>query len=100
MRQKLGSKQPYEEYYISFNFLSWLGSDTISSATVSAVDMADNSDVVSTITDSTKQYEVTPNVYVWIRAGTNGHRYQITCRIVSSSGSKYELDAMLQVIQE
>jgi hypothetical protein len=36
-------------------------------------------------------------VYGWVRTGTSGHEYLITCRIVGSADSQYELDGILPV---
>ena len=100
---RLGDKQPYEEYYISFDFTEYLDSATISSATVTALDItADpDSDVSTTLINSTKQKTdaFAKIVYVWVRAGTAEHEYQITCKVVASDGSKYELDAILPVTE-
>ena len=100
MRLILGAKQPYEAYYIQFNFTRYLGTATISSATVTAVDIADNSDVTATITTVGSQSITSPSVYVWVKAGTTAHTYQITCKITASDGSKYELDALLPVVED
>ena len=99
MRQILGAKQPYEAYYISFNFARWLGTATISSATVNAVDDADDSDATATVTTVASQVITSPYVYVWVKAGATGKEYQITCKIVATDGSKYELDALLPVVE-
>lgn len=91
------AKQPWEEYHVGFNFESLLGTDTIEAAVVSAVDLETGDDVTDTITDSTEQTTSGSVVYVWVRSGTAGCRYRITCRITTSSGSKWELDGLLPV---
>jgi hypothetical protein len=100
MRLSLGAKQPYEAYYIQFDFTRYLGTATISTATVTATDTADDSDVTSTITTVGSQSISGGSVYVWVKAGTTGKTYQVTCKITASDGSKYELDALLPVVEE
>lgn len=97
MTAAFSSKQPSEAFAISFDFADYLGSETISTATITAADQADLSDVSTTILDSTKQSNTTTVVYGWVRSGTSGHAYIITCKIVGSSGSNYELDGILPV---
>lgn len=96
----LGSKQPSEAYHISFDFTAWLGSETISSAVVVATDLADGSVVTSTVTTVGSQVIASPLVYVWVKAGTSGHDYNINCVVTCSAGSVYELDAVLPVEDE
>lgn len=100
MIHPLGAKQPYEAYFISFNFAKWLGTATILTATVTATDTDDDSDATATVTTEGSQVVSSPSVYVWVKAGTSGKVYQITCRITASDGSKYELDALLPVTED
>jgi phage gp36-like protein len=93
------TKQPSEAYYISFDFTQALGTETVESATVTAIDYGTSEDNTSTVTDSTKQTETSTTVLVWIQAGTAGNKYLITCRVTGSSGSQYELDALLTVAE-
>jgi len=96
----LGSKQPFEEYLIQFDFANDLGSsEDAASAEVSAIDLEDNSDVTDTVTDSTEQVISGTSVYVWVLAGTDKHNYKITCKVTGDSGSKYELEAVLPVAE-
>jgi uncharacterized phiE125 gp8 family phage protein len=91
-------KQPSEAFYVSFDFTDVLGAETISSVTsVIALDQATLTDVSTTVLDSAKQSNTTKIVSAWVRAGTTGHRYIITCKIVGSAGSIYELEGILPV---
>lgn len=99
MIHPLGAKQPYEAYFISFNFAKWLGTATILTATVTAADTDDDSDATSIVTTVESQVITSPSVYVWVKAGTTAKSYKITCKIVASDGSKYELDALLPVTE-
>lgn len=96
---KIGSKQPYEAYYVKFNFANLLDSATIASAVTTAIDLADSSDATSDVIDGTKQSIDTPDVNVWIKAGETGHQYKLTCRITASDGALFELDCKLPVTE-
>jgi hypothetical protein len=99
--KELTPKQPYEEFYVGFNFFRRLGADTISTATVTVTDdAASPTDVTSTLTIVGKQNIVGPQVNVWVLGGDAGHTYKFTCRIVTSSGEKHKLDASLPVVEE
>ncbi len=92
------SKQPAEKWAISFDFAAVLGVNTIASVTsIIALDELDNSDVSTTVLDSTLQTNTTMVVYTYVRAGTSGHRYIITCIIAGSDGSIHELEGILPV---
>lgn len=99
MTTDLTPKQPYEEYAISFNFTAVLGVETVASATITAIDRLSLADVSLVVLDVTKQSITTPIVFAWVRAGTSGHEYVITCKIVGSAGSLYELDGILPVTE-
>ena len=93
-----GTKQPYEEYYVEFNFKNDLGTETASSATVTAT-LTTEGDSTTTITTAALQYLSTTSVFVWVKAGASGSSYKITAKVVGSAGSKYELEAMLPVLE-
>ena len=97
MTTEYSSKLPYEAYAISFDFADVLGVETIASATITAIDMADSSDVSTIVLDVIKQTNSPTVVFGWIRAGTASHRYFLSCKIVGSAGSLYELDAIQPV---
>lgn len=92
------SKQPAEKWPISFDFAATLGVNTIASVTsIIALDELDNSNVSTTVLDSALQTNTTTVVYTYVRAGTSGHRYIITCIIAGSDGSIHELEGILPV---
>ncbi|MDD4984637.1 MAG: hypothetical protein PHQ43_02435, partial [Dehalococcoidales bacterium] len=64
---RFSAKQPDEEYYVLFDFGNVIGTDTVSSATVTAIDLDDDSDVSDTILDATSQTESGQYVYVWVQ---------------------------------
>lgn len=97
MTQTFSSKQASEAFAICFDFTDVLDTETIVSAVITAIDQVSLADVTATILDGTKQSNTTKVVYGWVRAGTTGHRYVITCKIVSSGASNYELDGILPV---
>jgi len=94
---QFSEKQPYEEYFVSFNFTRVITPNTvITSSTVIAHDEDDN-DVTATITDQAQQSNTDTKVYVKVRGGTSGVTYKITCRIVTSNGERFEMDGELPV---
>jgi hypothetical protein len=95
----LSSKQPYEAYAINFDFTPILGVETIASAVITAVDQDSLIDVSATLLDATKQSNTNKIVSGWVQGGTTGHNYVITCRIVGSADSQYELDGILPVAE-
>lgn len=98
MIAELTPKQASEAYYISWDFSGVLATgETISSATIVAVDMADGSVVTATVTDPAKQSISTSYVYTWVKAGTDGHTYRLTCTATSSLAAVYELEGILAV---
>jgi len=98
MIAELTPKQASEAYYISWDFSGVLATgETISSATVVALDMADSSVVTGTVTDVAKQTIATAYVYTWVKAGTDGHTYRLTCTATSSLAAVYELEGILAV---
>lgn len=98
MTTEFRTKQPSEKFPISFDFAGKLGAATISSVTsIIALDESTLADVSTTVLDSALQTNTTTVVYTYVRAGTSGHRYIITCIIAGSDGSIYELDGILPV---
>lgn len=97
MSEILTSKQPFEEYAINFDFTPVLGAENIASAVVIAVDQDSLENVSETLLDVTKQSNTNKVFSPWVQNGITGHNYIITCRIVGSAGSQYELDGILPV---
>ena len=69
---------------------SWLGADTISSATVTAD---------TGITIDSQSFDNT-SVYVTLSGGTVGERYKINCHVVSSSGQEGDKSFWLMIEEE
>jgi hypothetical protein len=97
MATNFSSKQPSEAFAIHFDFTYVLGTETIASATITAIDQDTLVDASTTILDVTKQSNTDWMVAGWVQAGVSGHNYIITCKIVGSAGSLYELDGILPV---
>jgi hypothetical protein len=97
---KLGSKQPYEEYYVAFNFANVIGSATIATANVVVRDATDATCTVA-LTVVANQTLATNTVNIWIKGGLTDNEYKITCQIETDStpAEKYELDAILPVAE-
>lgn len=96
--EAFGSKQTSEEYYVSFDFQNVMtAADTVASATVAASDSV-GADATATVTDALKQTITGQIVYVWVKAGTSGQTYKITCTATTSDHSEiFELEAELPV---
>jgi len=94
-----GTKQISESFYYQFEFGSDIGSATIATAVVTAVDAA-GADVTATLTDATLQNVDGSTVNWWGRAGTNNTRYIITCDIDTSLGEHYQKDGYLWVLDD
>ena len=93
------TKQTSEAYPIEFDFTEKLDGSTIASVTsLIALDQADDSDVSTTVLDSTKQTNTDSIVYGWVRAGTTAHDYLVTCIILGSDAEVYELEGILPVL--
>ena len=96
------TKQPYEAYYVEFPFTKDLGADGIASATVTATNNDTGADMTATVTTAANQIILGQSVFVWVKAGTTGTDYKITCRIVADddNASQYEKDGLLPVLEE
>lgn len=105
-----GAKQEWEQYYVVFDFDSYLnpksGSTTLATedissiATCTAVDQYDNHAATASILDSTKFTYTASKAYIWVQNGTSGREYKITCKIHGDKGSKYEYDAVLPILDK
>jgi len=92
-----GNKQPYDEYFVDFDFTKDLtGVDTVKTATVTAVDDI-GADATAVITKVASQSITSRKVYVWVNGGVDGTMYVITCKIVTTNGEKYEKDGEIFV---
>lgn len=100
MIKKFKPKQPYEEYFMYFDFANDLGTGiTVASvALFTAVDTANNSNVLTTLTDTGEQFISGQRVYFWVRAGVDLHTYKFECKIIGSDGSKYENEGTMRVL--
>lgn len=98
--ENFGSKQTYEAYYVTFDFVNVMArEDTIASATVTATGPNPaTTDVTSTVTTAGLQNINGSRVNVWVKAGTSASTYTITCKIVTGAGEKFEFEAGLPVL--
>ena len=97
---QFGPKQPYEEYFIDFDFVNEIADDDrVGTATVTAAD-EDGDDVTDDITDESKQSESGTKVSIWIMGGESGKTYTITCQIVTAVlAEKYESEADISIAE-
>jgi len=71
------------------NWSSWLGTDTIASATVTA----QTGITVNNFTNTTT------TVTAWLAGGVVDQRYEVTCRIVTASG-RIDERAIILIVRE
>lgn len=95
--QSFGSKQSYEEYFVTFDFFRLISSDEILSAAVVVTDST-GAVVTDTLTEAVKQSISGSQVNVFVKAGTSGSTYKITCKIVTETTEQYEMEAYLPVL--
>ena len=99
MATQLSEKHPFEEYFITFDFTNGLESETLASVDdVSVVDEL-GADATATITDSGSQTNNTVAVSVWAMGGVYGKSYTFRVQIIGSAGSKYQINAVLPVLE-
>lgn len=92
------TKQPAEAYFIEFDFKNKIGTAvTVSSAVVSAKIVSTGVDVTDTITTVGSQTVSGQSAYVWVKAGSTGVDYQITCVATCSDSSVHELEGLMLV---
>ena len=101
MTTTFSTKQPAEAYTISFDFTAKLGVEYIATAVITAVDQQTLVDVSTTVLNVANQTNTTKVVYGWVRNGTSGHDYLITCMITGDGvpASTYELEGILPVLE-
>ena len=99
MLGKFGDKQPYEEYYLKFDFSEEIAeNDSVDTLTATVIKTEDNSDVSATMLDGTKDYVSGTDAYVWIKGGVTETAYIVTCRIETSVlKERYELEGAITV---
>ena len=97
---RFGSKQPYEEYYVAFDFEALIGVASVASEAVIVYDST-GATVTSTITVVANQVIDSPLVNVWVQGGVTDNEYKITCRATTDASpqERYELDADLPVAE-
>ena len=95
---RLGSKQPWEQYFIELDFTNLIGSSSIATASVVVTDSS-GATCTAAITTVANQTLATAVVYIWIKGGTSGEEYNISCMITTSASpqERYELDTTLPV---
>lgn len=91
-------KQPAEAYTIAMDYTNKLPTGaTVSSGTVAAVDLVDNSSASSTVLASTTATISGAQARVKVQAGTNGRSYIVTFTTTLSNGDILEDDVRMDV---
>lgn len=92
------TKQTGESYYIEFDFSSVSSTLVIASAATTAKIVSTGVDATSTITTVGSQTITGQSVFVWVKAGTDGTDYLITCKATeAATGAVYELEGLMLV---
>jgi hypothetical protein len=94
--ERFRTKKPSESYHIEFDF-SDVPDLVISSAVVTAKLVSTGADATATIITAEEQLIIGTSVYVWVKAGTDGVDYQITCIATASGGGTHTLDGLMLV---
>jgi len=97
--KSFGNKQPYEEFYLGFDFEGDLTDEDISTGVIVVTRLLDEKDVTTTFVDATKQQATGMILYFWVRTGRPNNKYQINGKIVGVNGAKHEFDATLKITQ-
>lgn len=91
-------KQPGESYFIGFDFTNRLPSgSSLSSGTVSAIDLYDGATVSSTVLASTSATIAGSTAKVKVQAGTHNRKYKITFSMTLSTSEVLQEDVIMQV---
>ena len=95
-------KQPYEIIIRGFDKTGLLDTGvTISSAAVSAINMATGADATATVLDApTAVIESSTKMKCIVKAGTAGTDYKITFKATLSSGEQIEDDFLMEVREQ
>lgn len=84
-------KAPYERFFVVVDVEDWLDGEEIASVEFEAIDLADDSDATSTVLDEAKCTFTTTQLKPYIRAGSEGHKYQITAQFETTEGTRGEM---------
>ena len=92
-------KQPSEEFFIAVDFSDRLATgETISSKTVTAINIATGVDATTTIIESSSIDG--DNINIKVAAGITGNDYKITILINTSGSNILEEDVVMHVVEE
>jgi hypothetical protein len=93
-------KQPYEEFTVGMDFtLALPVGATVSSGTITVLDMLDGSNQTATIAPGAVTIAGTV-AKVLIKAGVTGHLYNLRWRVTLNTGELLEEDATLSCQEE
>jgi hypothetical protein len=90
-------KAPQTAYSVSIDISAWLVSETIQSLTCTAVDASTGADATAAILDTGKCTFSGGTLKPWIKGGTDGMVYLVTCLVVTTTGSQDVFCVQVQV---
>ena len=77
---------PDDEFQITFDISTWLGTDTISSVAYSAVDN-DGTDAAAAVLDADNHENTTTVIKPWIKGGTDATLYTVKMLVTTTAGA-------------
>lgn len=93
------NKQPWEEETIALEWSARLASgDSLSSGDIKCYDISDDSDVTSTLIDSTAISGT--QLYLKVKGGDDGGVYKVEMKMTTSNGDKKEGEIFVIVKEE
>lgn len=97
-------KQPFERYFVYGDFVKVMDDDETLDAgnaatTVTAIDLADNSDATADVIDDASMYvdNETKRLYIRVKDGIDGKEYKFTIRVETDKGNRWEVDGIIDV---
>ena len=83
-----GLKPSTSEFPVTLDLTKWLGGETVSAVTYSAIEVESGTTATTTVLDSTKHVNTTTLVKPWIKSGTSGKSYLVKLVVTSSGNAK------------
>jgi hypothetical protein len=89
-------KATFDEAFTEVNIADWLGQETISDVTFSAVDSA-GGDATAAVLDLILSTFTGTYLYPWIKGGVDGEKYTVLCQVDTAEGSQQEFRVIFKI---
>ena len=96
------TKQPYEEFVISGDFVNVLvGTESIiaGSSDITAIDTSTEQDSTTEVVDIATKTVSGSQLRVRCQAGDDGEDHKITFRVKTTQDNKFEIDVLMHVVE-